>query len=145
MIALVAAAAVLVAGGVVIGIFVQGERPGSAQATSATTSATTTAPATVCEAGYVVTNSWPGGYQVEVTVRNTGPRGLTGWTVKWQSAPGHTIGNLWNGTLTQNAGAVTVTNAGHNAVLQTGGTTTFGFVAAGPEPERPAVTCSDVN
>ena len=142
VIAMVAGAAVLVAGGVVIGTFVQGERPGSAQATSTTT---TTTPTTACEAGYVVTNSWPGGYQVEVTVRNTGPRGLTGWTVKWQSAPGHTIGNLWNGTLTQNAGAVTVTNAGHNAVLQTGGTTTFGFVAAGPEPERPAVTCSDVN
>lgn len=145
VIALVAGAAVLVAGGIAIGTFLQGERLGSAQATSTTTSATTTAPATVCEARYGVTNSWPGGYQVEVTVRNTGPRGLTGWTVTWQAPAGHTIGNLWNGTLTQNASAVTVTNAGHNAVLPTGGTTTFGFVAAGPEPASPSVTCSEAN
>lgn len=138
VIAMVAGAAVLVAGGIAIGTFVQGERAGSAQATSTTT----TTPATVCDARYEVTNSWPGGYQAEVTVRNTSPRGLTGWTVTWQPPAGHTIGNLWNGTLTQNATAVTVTNAGHNAVLATGATTSFGFVAAGPEPARPAVTCS---
>jgi hypothetical protein len=40
---------------------------------------------------------------------------------------------------------VTVTNAGYNAVLPTGGTTTFGFVATGPEPARPAVTCAAAN
>ncbi len=139
VIAMVAGAVVLVAAGVVIGIVAQGERPGSAQANSITT---TTAPTSACDARYDVTNSWPGGYQVEVTVHNTSPRGLTGWTVTWQPAAGHTIGNLWNGTLTQNATAVTVTNAGHNAVVPSGGTTTFGFVAAGPEPARPAVTCS---
>ncbi|GGU65944.1 protein kinase domain-containing protein [Lentzea flava] len=137
VIAMVAGAAALIAAGVVIGTVVQGDRPGSAQANP-----TTTTPATACDARYEVTNSWPGGYQVEVTVRNTSPRGLSGWTVTWQPPAGHTIGNLWNGTLTQNATAVTVTNAGHNAVLATGGTTSFGFVAAGPEPARPAVTCS---
>jgi serine/threonine protein kinase len=142
VIAMVAGAAVLVAGGVVIGTVVQGDRSGSAQTNSTTTTTTTTAG---CEARYEVTNSWPGGYQAEVTVRNTGPRGLTGWTVTWQQPAGHTIGNLWNGTLAQNATAVTVTNAGHNAVLPIGGTTAFGFVAAGPEPARPAMTCSNAN
>ncbi len=141
VIAMVTGAAALVAAGVVIGIVVQGDRPGSAQTNSTTTTTTTTA----CDARYEVTNSWPGGYQAEVTVRNTGPRGLTGWTVTWQPPAGHAIGNLWNGTLSQNATAVTVTDAGHNAVLPAGGTTTFGFVAAGPEPVRPAVTCSTAN
>ncbi|GAB2853744.1 protein kinase domain-containing protein [Lentzea nigeriaca] len=139
VIAMVAGAAALVAAGVVIGSVVQGDRSGSAQANPTTTTPTAT---TACDARYEVTNSWPGGYQVEVTVRNTSPRGLSGWTVTWQPPAGHTIGNLWNGTLTQKATSVTVTNAGHNAVLPTGGTTTFGFVAAGPEPARPAVTCS---
>jgi serine/threonine protein kinase len=141
VIAMVAGAAVLVAAGVVIGTVAQGDRPGSAQANPATTTTTTT----VCDARYEVTNSWPGGYQAEVTVRNTSPSGLTGWTVTWQRPAGHTIGNLWNGTLTQNATAVTVANAGHNAVIAAGGTTSFGFVAAGPEPARPAVTCSTAN
>lgn len=143
VIAMVAGAVVLVAAGVVIGTVVQGDRPGSAQANPSTT--TTTTPTADCSASYEVTNSWPGGYQAEVTVRNTSPRGVTGWTVTWQPSAGHTIGNLWNGTLTQNATAVTVTNAGHNAVLPAGGTTAFGFVAAGPEPARPAVTCSTAN
>jgi serine/threonine protein kinase len=135
VIAMVVGAAVLVAAGVVIGTVVQGDRPSSAQTNSTTT-------ATACVARYEVTNSWPGGYQVEVTVRNTSPDGLTGWTITWQPAAGHAIGNLWNGTLTQNATAVTVTDAGHNAVVAAGGTTSFGFVAAGPEPARPSVTCT---
>lgn len=142
VIAMVAGAAVLVAAGVVIGTVVQGDRPSSSAQTNSTTATTTVTTATACDARYEVTNSWPGGYQVEVTVRNTSPGGLTGWTITWQPAAGHTIGNLWNGTLTQNATAVTVTDAGHNAVLAAGGTTSFGFVAAGPEPARPAVTCS---
>jgi serine/threonine protein kinase len=145
VIAMVAGAAVLVAAGVVIGTVVQGDRPSSsAQADSTTTTTTVTTPA-ACVARYEVTNSWPGGYQVEVTVSNTSPDGLTGWTITWQPAAGHTIGNLWNGTLTQNATAVTVTNAGYNAVLAAGGTTSFGFVAAGPDVARPAVTCSTAN
>jgi serine/threonine protein kinase len=145
VIAMVAGAAVLVAAGVVIGIVVQGDRPSSSAQTNSTTATTTVTTATACDARYEVTNSWPGGHQVEVTVRNTSAGGLTGWTITWQPAAGHTIGNLWNGTLTQNATAVTVTNAGHNAVLAAGGTTSFGFVAAGPEPARPAVTCSAAN
>ncbi|WP_439657545.1 protein kinase domain-containing protein [Lentzea sp. HUAS TT2] len=145
VIAMVAGAAVLVAAGVVIGTFVQGDQPSSSAQTNSTTATTTVTTAAACDARYEVTNSWPGGYQVEVTVRNTSPDGLTGWTITWQPAAGHTIGNLWNGTLAQNATAVTVTNAGHNAVLAAGGTTSFGFVAAGPDPARPAVTCSTAN
>ncbi|HEX7301441.1 serine/threonine-protein kinase [Lentzea sp.] len=138
-IAMVAAAAVLVAAGVVIGVVVRGDRPSSSAQTNSTTTTTVTS---ACDARYEVTNAWPGGYQVEVTVRNTGAGGLTGWTTTWQPAEGHTIGTLWNGTLTRNATAVTVTDAGHNAVLAAGATTSYGFVATGPEPARPAVTCS---
>jgi hypothetical protein len=144
VIAMAVGAAVLVGAGVVIGTIGQGDRNGNAQAAPSTTTTTTT-PATVCDARYEVTNSWPGGYQAEVTVRNTSSRDLSGWTVTGQLPAGHTIGNLWNGVLTQKATAVTVTNAGYNAVLPAGGTTTFGFVAAGPEPARPAMSCSTAN
>ncbi|MGW4206776.1 protein kinase domain-containing protein [Lentzea sp. NPDC004789] len=144
-IAMVVGAAVLVGAGVVIGTIVRGDRGGNAQAASTTTTTTTAPAAAVCDARYEVTNSWPGGYQAEVTVRNTGARDLSGWTVTGQLPAGHTIGNLWNGVLTQKATAVTVTNAGFNAVLPAGGTTTFGFVAAGPEPARPAMSCSTAN
>jgi hypothetical protein len=142
VIALAVGAAVLVGAGVVIGTIGRGDRNGNAQAASTTT---TTAPKTACDARYEVTNSWPGGYQAEVTVRNTSSRDLSGWTVTGQLPAGHKIGNLWNGVLTQKATAVTVTNAGYNAVLPAGATTTFGFVAAGPEPARPAMSCSTAN
>jgi len=143
----IAAAACLVAVGVVIGVVVGGDdgQPGDAQTASSPTTGTTsssTAPTTTCDAKYELVNSWPGGYQVNVTVLNADSRSLTGWTVTWSQPTGHTIGNLWNGTLTQNATSVTVANAAYNAQLPAGGTTTFGFNAAGPEPAQPKVACT---
>jgi serine/threonine protein kinase len=116
---------------------------GSQTPTPASTTTTPT-PEPGCTANYEVTNSWPNGYQVEVTVRNDDGRGLTGWTVSWQLPAGHTINNLWNGTLAQKGSTVTVTSAGYNAVLAANGTATFGYIAttSGDGPARPAVTCT---
>ncbi|WP_346056708.1 protein kinase domain-containing protein [Amycolatopsis dongchuanensis] len=104
---------------------------------------TSPTPDSGCVADYRVTNSWPNGYQVEVTVRADGGRGLTGWAVRWQLPSGESINNLWNGTLVREGGAVTVTNASYNAVVSPNGTTSFGFVAAmsGSAPGRPTVSC----
>lgn len=140
------AAVCLVAAGIVIGIAVRGEdQRAGAQSTSSpdTSTATSTSVAeTTCDARYELINSWPGGYQATVTVRNAAARSLTGWTVTWSQPAGHTIGNLWNGTLTQDTTSVTVANADYNAQLQPGATTTFGFNAAGPEPAQPTVACT---
>lgn len=120
-----------------------GALPPATSRTSAPPSTTPT-PEPGCTANYEVTNSWPDGYQVEVTVRNDDGRGLTGWTVSWQLPGGHAINNVWNGTLARDGSTVTVTNAGYNAVLAANGSTTFGFTAAtaGDGPARPAVTCA---
>ncbi len=169
-IALVAGAVVLVAGGAVIADSLGGDEPsGRAQpapttttttpastittptaitTTSTTTSTTTdtdtdTATSTPdCSARFEVTNSWPGGYQVQVTVRNAGERALTEWTVTWPQPADHAISNLWNGTLTVDTGSVTVTNADYNGPLPANGSTTFGFTANGPATPRPDVTCT---
>ncbi|MEV7970733.1 cellulose binding domain-containing protein [Sphaerisporangium sp. NPDC088356] len=80
-----------------------------------------------CSATYKITNSWQGGFGAEVTVRNTGTTGITGWTVKWTFANGQTITQLWNGALTQSGSAETVKNLSYNGSLGAGASTTFGF------------------
>ncbi|GAA1286509.1 protein kinase domain-containing protein [Saccharothrix xinjiangensis] len=159
-VALVTGAAVLVAAGVVLGVSLRGDDPvdgaalpargtastavTTADTTAGTATGTTAAPAAPadCTARFRITNSWPGGYQAEVTVRNDGGRALTAWTVSWPLPPGHAIGNLWDGTLAAEGGSVRVGNADYNAELPVGGSTTFGFTANGPEAPRPDVTCA---
>ncbi|MEV7970730.1 cellulose binding domain-containing protein [Sphaerisporangium sp. NPDC088356] len=80
-----------------------------------------------CTATYQVTNSWQGGFQGDVAVKNTGTAAITGWTVKWTFANGQTITQIWNGTLTQTGADVTVKNVSYNGALGAGASTSFGF------------------
>ncbi|TQS08387.1 cellulose-binding domain-containing protein [Microbispora hainanensis] len=97
-----------------------------------------------CSATYKVVNQWPGGFQGEVTVNNTGSSSISGWNVKWAFANGQTISQLWNGTVSQSGANVTVTNVSYNGSVGAGASTTFGFQAnwngtnAVPSP----VTCT---
>ncbi|MFD2420976.1 protein kinase domain-containing protein [Amycolatopsis pigmentata] len=100
-----------------------------------------------CQAQYRVINSWQGGYQVEVTVRNDAPANLNGWSVSWSLPDGHQINNLWDGTLRQRGSSVTVTNANYNAVVKGHGSTSFGLVATvhGNRPAKQVVlTCQEL-
>ncbi|QKV73139.1 protein kinase [Amycolatopsis sp. Hca4] len=146
------AGAVLLALGVVIGtVIVPDGTPvaapvvPSAPAAPASSSPPPTTPADLgCAARYQVTNSWPGGYQVEVTVRNDRTAGLSGWRVRWQLPAGHRISGLWNGTFSVDGSTVTVENAAWNAKLDADKTTTFGLIALtqnGSADARPALTC----
>lgn len=144
-----AGGAVLLALGVVIGtaLVPDGSTPVASPAPS-TPPVTTSTPADLgCAARYDVTNSWPGGYQVQVTVRNDRGTGLRGWSVRWSLPDGHRIAGLWNGTFTVEGTTVTVDNADWNAKLDAGGSTTFGFNAVtgtGDAADRPELTCRTV-
>ncbi|MGW3017191.1 glycoside hydrolase family 3 N-terminal domain-containing protein [Streptomyces longwoodensis] len=83
-----------------------------------------------CTAAFRAVSSWQGGYQAEVTVKNTGAAALTGWSVDWDLG-GSTIASLWNGTLTTAQGRATVRNAAFNGSLSPGATVSFGFTANG--------------
>jgi len=101
-------------------------------------------PATGCRATYQSTGSWPGGFQGEVAVTNTGTTATNGWTVKWTFPSGQTITQLWNGVAVQTGSAVTVTNAAYNGALSAGQSTTFGFTGSVNATNTPptAVSCS---
>ncbi|HEX6358340.1 protein kinase domain-containing protein [Actinophytocola sp.] len=96
-----------------------------------------------CVASYEVAETWQGGYNATVTIRNDGESTLSGWTVRWTQPDGHQITNLWNGDLTRAGTEMTVTNAQWNTTVPTGGETSFGFTAnaKGNNRPTPAVTC----
>ncbi|MET8549291.1 cellulose binding domain-containing protein [Micromonospora zamorensis] len=112
-----------------------------------TTPPPTTPPPTgepgTCVATYRAVNSWPGGFQGEVTVANPTATTLNGWTVGLTLAGGQAISSLWSGTNTGTTGSVTVRNAAYNGTLSANASTTFGFTATGDGATPPSnVTCA---
>jgi predicted carbohydrate-binding protein with CBM5 and CBM33 domain len=95
-----------------------------------------------CSATLRITNPWSGGYQGEVTIRNTGTAPINGWTASWSFTNSETINSLWGGTYAQTASTVTVRNAEWNRTIAPNGTTTVGFVASGTSPTVPTLACS---
>jgi hypothetical protein len=79
-----------------------------------------------CQVGYSVTSQWPGGFGASVAITNLGDP-VSGWQLGWSFGAGQTITQLWNGSYTQSGAQVTVTNAGYNGSIGTGGSASFGF------------------
>ncbi|MGC4748364.1 cellulose binding domain-containing protein [Micromonospora sp. DT201] len=115
--------------------------------TPPTTAPPTTPPPTgepgTCAATYSAVNSWPGGFQGEVTVANNTATTVNGWTVRLTLASGQAISSLWSGTNTGTTGNVTVRNAPYNGTLGPNASTTFGFTATGNGATPPSnITCT---
>ncbi|MEV7802726.1 endo-1,4-beta-xylanase, partial [Microbispora sp. NPDC088329] len=92
-----------------------------------------------CSATIRTVNSWPGGFQSEVTVR-AGGSAVSGWTVNWSWSGSPSITQLWGGLKSGSGASVSVRNESWNGTLAANGTTTFGFVANG-SAETPTLTC----
>jgi cellulose 1,4-beta-cellobiosidase len=110
---------------------------------SPTPTATSPGPAQ-CSAAYSVVSSWPGGFQGQVVVHNTGPAALNGWSLAWTFPGNQQITSLWNGSYTQTAAAVAVRSASYDSSIPAGGTATVGFTAsyAGSNSSPAGVSCS---
>jgi len=80
-----------------------------------------------CTVTYSLVNSWPGGFQGQTVIKNTGSSAVNGWTLAWTFPGDQKITQLWNGAYTQSGEAVRVTNASYNATIPPGGTATVGF------------------
>ncbi|MFF0245482.1 cellulose binding domain-containing protein [Streptosporangium sandarakinum] len=108
-----------------------------------TVTPTPTAPVGGCSAAFRNTNQWAGGFQGEVTVRNTGTAAIRSWTVRWTFADGQRITQVWNGEPSTSGSAVTVRNLSWNGSLAAGASTTFGFLASwNGVNTAPVPTCS---
>jgi chitin-binding protein len=86
-------------------------------------------PSMPCTAAYTVTNSWPGGFQANVTVTNPNTTTINSWTVGWVLPDGQTISSAWNGTLSVAGSLATMKSASWNGQLAPKASTSFGFTA----------------
>jgi hypothetical protein len=93
-----------------------------------------------CEATYKVTNQWQGGFQADVTVRNTGTTAWSGWQAGWTFPDGQRVTQGWNATYAQSGTDVTVAPAGWNTRVEPGGTVAFGFTGSWSGTNRPPTT-----
>lgn len=106
---------------------------GNRSARSATVNVTTadggSTPGTSCSVGYRVSSEWPGGFQGEITIRNTGTAAIGGWKLVFAFANGQTVSNMWGGTPTQSGATVSVANASYTSTIPASGSVAVGFTA----------------
>ncbi|MFJ9861870.1 cellulase family glycosylhydrolase [Streptomyces albogriseolus] len=105
---------------------------GNRSARSATVTVTTASgpAAGSCAVIYRVTGEWPGGFQGEVVVRNTGSTAVDGWTLRWTFPAGQRITSLWGGTVTQSGAEVSVVAAPYTATIPPSGAVSLGFTGS---------------
>lgn len=102
-----------------------------------------TQPATACTLTSAVTNSWPGGYQLQLTISNNGTAPGTGWTAGFSFADtAEAITSSWNAAVSQSGARVTASNESYNAQIPAGGSTTWGLVVTGANPVLSGLTCT---
>jgi lysophospholipase L1-like esterase len=98
-------------------------------------------PAGGCTASYQVVGQWPGGFQGQVTLTNTGTGTMTGWAVTATFPGSQTVTQAWNATETQAGTIATFHSATWNASVPPGGTVTVGFLGSGAASPPPVVRC----
>ncbi len=110
--------------------------PGATATATPTRTATPTAqPASsTCQITYAITNQWnntptSGGFQADVSIKNTASTAINGWSIRWSFANGQTVTNLWNAAVSQSGATVTVTsNQAWNGNIAPGASVgAFGF------------------
>ncbi|MET8323240.1 cellulose binding domain-containing protein [Micromonospora sp. NPDC005189] len=115
----------------------------TASPTPTATPTQTPAPGASCTANYRIVGQWQGGFQGEVTIRNTGDVRTAGWTVGYTLAGGQRISQAWNAEVTQAGDAITARNVTWNGALAPGAEATFGFLgSATGTPTAPTVSCT---
>jgi hypothetical protein len=108
---------------------------------------TTTTPATSsCAVNYDVTDGWSSGFVANISVTETGPDAVNGWTLAF-SFPSDTesvSSSNWNANFSDSGQAVTVTNQNWDGYLapESGNSVSVGFVGnqAGANPSPASFT-----
>lgn len=74
-------------------------------------------------------DSWSNGFTATVTVTNTGPAAIDGWTLRWTWPGNQQVTGGWNATVTQSGAEVSARNAAWNSAIAPGRDVSFGFQA----------------
>ncbi|MFK0119165.1 cellulose binding domain-containing protein [Streptomyces sp. NPDC090994] len=95
--------------------------------TSATDPGTEPEPTGACAVTYTVTNQWPGGFQADVKLTNTGTAAWNGWALNWSFPDGQKVSRMWNAEHSVSGTTVTARNVGWNGAVAAGSSVAFGF------------------
>ncbi|MEU8266903.1 cellulase family glycosylhydrolase [Sphaerisporangium sp. NPDC049002] len=116
---------------------------GGSPSPSPSATPTPTPTSTTCGTTYAVTNSWSGGFQAGLTVKNNGTATWNNWSVSWTMPSGVTLGSGWNATVTQSGTTFTAKAPTYAASLAPGQSVVVGFTANGPSTPGPSnIICS---
>jgi hypothetical protein len=118
--------------------------PSASPSVSPTASSSPTATASgSCSLTSSVVNSWPGGYQLALTVTNSGNAAMTGWTTSFAFADtSESVASSWNAVISLSGTKVTASNVGYNGSVAPGANTTFGMVVNGSNSTLSSLTCA---
>jgi endoglucanase len=95
-------------------------------------------PATSCAVTVNIDNSWAGGFQATVTLKDTGTGPLTHWTLAWPAAAGVSLVNGWNATVSQSGGTISAAAPSWSPTLAAGASWSIGFTANGSASPAPS-------
>ncbi|MFL6143970.1 MAG: GDSL-type esterase/lipase family protein [Labedaea sp.] len=110
--------------------------------TRTTTTTTTATPPAGCTPEVRVVGRWPGQFQVDVVVRNTGTSSFTGWAVRFTLGTAMSVSQSWNMELTREGQTLTARPLGWNAMVPPAGSVTVGMILNGdPTGWAPNPTC----
>jgi hypothetical protein len=86
-----------------------------------------------CRVSFQITAGWGNGYNANVTLTDTGPSPVTGWTLAFRfPSAGESVSGFWNANVTQHGQDVVATPVDWNATLAANGgnSVSFGFTGA---------------
>ncbi len=97
-----------------------------------------------CRASARTVAVWPGGAQVQVTVRNLGSVSTDDWSVILALPSGWSLRHTWNASARTDGADVRLDDVGWNGPLAPGGSTASGFLVEGTGSvwRTPSVACS---
>ncbi|UOE43682.1 glycoside hydrolase family 6 protein [Agromyces larvae] len=90
--------------------------------------------AQTCAIEYLVHGTWPGGFNTQIWVKNTGTTAINGWELEWAFRGDLGVGNGWSADWSQQGSVVTASSLAWNAALAPGARTTIGFIGNGADP-----------
>ena len=119
-----------------------GESGNSNQASAQTqgTIAPPTSGNAACHVAYVVNTQWPGGFNVSISIQNTGGSPVNGWKLSWTWPSTQQLAGVWNAIGTQQGQNVSFVNAAWDATIASGSSVSgIGFNGTyGSSNPRPA-------
>ena len=93
--------------------------------------------APTCRVTYQVHATWPGGFNTQVTIANTGSTAINGWRLRWSFLGGQEVDDVWSTVAEQSGATVSARNLTWNATIAPERSVTFGFIGADPGGANP--------